>query len=542
MILTISAYFPIVLLIFLMTKKNSMPSNIALPLTAFVTYLIVWFIFNQNVTLIHATVLQGFLLAWTPILIIACAIFLFKTMEITGGLATLKLWLNGISENKIAQLMIVGWAFPFLIEGASGFGTPAAIAAPILVGLGYPPVRMAILVLIMNSVPVSFGAVGTPTWFGFSGIDLSTTELLQIGIKTATVNSIAALVIPALALLFVVKPRSVFQNMPYILLSVLFTVVPYFLVAQVNYEFPSLVGGFTGIIASVILAKYGVGLSKTELEVLTPVAKSNIYHEHQAVEQQKPTLKQLLKASFPIWGTMLLLIVTRIPQLGIKQLLTSNHHHLSINLGYLGEFTLSPALVVSLKNIFNTSVNWTHSILYVPSILPFIAISFLAFIWFKTNSKTISNAFKETALQMKKPTLALLGTLIFVGLMMMGDEKSPVNLIGLNLAELTGSSWKYVASLLGALGTFFSGSNTISNLTFGAIQDSIAGNLGLNRTTILALQSVGGAMGNMICINNIVAVASVLALNNMEGYILKRTVRVLLVYAAIAAMVAVFLN
>jgi lactate permease len=99
-----------------------------------------------------------------------------------------------------------------------------------------------------------------------------------------------------------------------------------------------------------------------------------------------------------------------------------------------------------------------------------------------------------------------------------------------------------VASLLGALGTFFSGSNTISNLTFGAIQDSIAGNLGLNRTTILALQSVGGAMGNMICINNIVAVASVLALNNMEGYILKRTVRVLLVYAVIAAIVAVFLN
>jgi len=166
----------------------------------------------------------------------------------------------------------------------------------------------------------------------------------------------------------------------------------------------------------------------------------------------------------------------------------------------------------------------------------------VTFIWFKTDKKIISSTLKQTASQMKKPTIALLGTLVFVGLMMMGGNKSPVNIIGNNLADLTGSGWKYFASLLGALGTFFSGSNTISNLTFGAIQDSIAANLGLNRTTMLALQSVGGAMGSMININNIVAVTSVLALSNVEGYILKRTFRVLLVYAAIVAVVAVFLE
>jgi len=541
MIQIISAYFPIILLIFLMTKKNSLPSNKALPITALVTYFIALIIFRQNANIVHATVLQGLLVAFTPILIIACAIFLFKTMEKTGGLAVIKVWLNGVSENKVAQLMIVGWAFPFLIEGASGFGTPAAIAAPILVGLGFPPVRMAILVLIMNTVPVSFGAVGTPTWFGFSGIELTAIEILQIGSKTSTLNGIAALFIPIAALTFAVKLKSVLQNVPFILLSVISTVVPYVIVAQYNYEFPSLVGGFIGIIATVVLAKYKVGLSKKEVVMHEAVAKSELLNTDTDLHVEKPTLQKLLKASFPIWGTLLLLIITRIPQLGVKSLLVYNHTNFAVALGSLGTFTLSPALVISLKDIFQTNINWSHSILYVPSVLPFLAISLLSFLWNKSERKIIKSTFGETFRQMVNPTYALLGTLVFVGLMMMGGNDSPVNLIGNNLAELTGGSWKYFASLLGALGTFFSGSNTISNLTFGAIQDSIAGTIGLNRTTVLALQSAGGAMGNMICINNIVAVASVLALSNVEGYILKRTVRVLVLYALIVGIVALFL-
>lgn len=541
MIKIISAYLPIVLLIFLMTKKRSLASSKALPITAFVTYILALFVFKQELTIIHATIIQGLLLAFTPILIIASAVFLFKTMEKTGSLGVIKVWLNSISENKIAQLMIVGWAFPFLIEGASGFGTPAAIAAPILVGLGFPPVRMAILVLIMNTVPVSFGAVGTPTWFGFSGIELTATEILQVGIKTSVLNGIAALVIPFAALTFAVKRKSVLQNIPFILLSIISTVIPYIIVAQFNYEFPSLVGGFIGIIATVILAKYNVGLSKKEVDVHEAVATSDLLQSTNAEGDKKPKLAKLLKASFPIWGTLLLLIITRIPQLGIKSLLVANEHNLILSLGSMGTFTISPALVLSLKGIFGTNINWSHSVLYVPSLLPFLLISLLAFLWYGNTKATISSTFKETYLQMIKPTYALMGTLVFVGLMMMGGEKSPVNLIGENLAELTGGSWKYFASLLGALGTFFSGSNTISNLTFGAIQDSIASTIGLNRTTILALQSAGGAMGNMVCINNIVAVASVLALTNVEGFIIKRTVRVLILYALIIGIVAVFL-
>ena len=537
----IFSYFPIVLLIFLMTKKRSMPSANALPLVAFLAYIIMLVVFQRDANAVHAEVISGLLLAWTPILIIAGAIFLFRTMEATGSLDTIKNWLNTISDNKVAQLMIVGWVFAFMLEGASGFGTPAAIAAPILVGLGFPPVRVAIMVLVMNSIPVSFGGVGTPTWFGFSTLGLGEIEMLQLGFKSAMINSVAALVIPFLALMFVIKPASVLRNWLFILLSILFTVLPHLLISRFSYEFPSLVGGAIGLVASILLAKYKIGLSGMKAEMHEQVGTSVLANPPEEDISGPVSGKQLLKATFPLWGTVLLLLLTRIPQLGIKQILTLAEPSLNLPLGSLGVFSISPALVLRLEGIFRTGTSWSHSLLYVPSILPFALISILTFIIYRKSFRQVKGVFGDMVEQMKLPTRALLGALVFVNLMMMGGEDSAVALIGNNLASLTGNSWKYFASLLGALGSFFSGSATISNLTFGGIQDSIASGLQLDRTTILAIQSVGGAMGNMVCINNIVAVSSVLALGNMEGAILKRTVRALLVYAAIVAIVAIFL-
>jgi lactate permease len=142
---------------------------------------------------------------------------------------------------------------------------------------------------------------------------------------------------------------------------------------------------------------------------------------------------------------------------------------------------------------------------------------------------------------MMNPIKALLGALVFVKLLMAGNESSCAMIIGNSMAAGFGRTWQFFAAYLGAVGSFFAGSNTVSNLTFGGIQDAIAQSLGLNRTTILSLQSVGGAMGNMVCINNIVAVCSVLGLTNVEGAILKRTVIPMLVYGVIVGVIGFFI-
>lgn len=522
----IFAIIPILVLIYWMTKASPMPSAKALPLAAILAYGIRLGWFGTKAKLVHASVIAGLLMAWTPILIVWGAIFLFHTMEQTGAMETIRRWLNALSRNRVAQVVIIGWSFQFLIEGASGFGTPAALAGPLLVGLGFPPLRVAMACLILNSVPVSFGAVGTPTWFGFASLKLSPSELHAVAWKTAVIHSVAACVIPMMAFRLLLSWQEIRRNLLFIYLAIAASVVPMMLLALLNDEFPAVAGGMIGLLITVWLARRRVGLAD----------------DHPATEEIPATSAQsVVKAMFPLWGTVLVLLATRIPQLRLRALLTMASPVWEIPLSHFGVFSISPALVLRLRNILGTEVSWTHQVLYVPSLIPFALISVVSLWVLKAPRGTARTIWNQTISRMANPVLALLGALVLVNLLMTGDDASSVMIAGRSLAAATGDWWQYFAAYLGAIGAFFAGSCTISNLTFGPIQDSIAAQLSQDRTTILALQSVGGAMGNMVAIHNIVAVSSVLGLVNREGEILRQTVGPMLLYGAIAAVASLWL-
>ncbi|MDP2535488.1 L-lactate permease [Alteromonas stellipolaris] len=549
------SYLPLILLITLMVKKNPMPSSKALPFSAAVAYMVVLLVFKQDARLVNANVISGALLALTPLSIIAGAIFLFKCMEITGALAILRKALDGVSANPVAQLMIVGWAFMFLIEGASGFGTPAAIAAPILYSLGFPALRVALFCLVLNTIPVTFGAMGTPVWFGLSLLELPQQSVLEIAQQAALINTIAAPIIVILALRLVVSDTAdIKKNLLFILLSTCACTLPYLGLSYFGVEFPSLLGGLIGLIITLLLAKYKVGIEATiqpaanRPEANRPAATA---HSPKQTPEQTPEntvpLKMLIKAAFPLWGTVLLLVLTRLPELGLKALLQATEPALHISLGFLGTFHISTSLVASLTSILDTAVTWKHSVLYIPSIIPF-AVTGSVTLWLfrhSSDSNSLKTASQQTLVRMRTPFFAMLGALIFVNMMMLGDSSgqnsAAVAQIGHHLAQITGANWTFFAPLLGALGSFFSGSATISNLTFAGIQTTIAEQLSLPLTTILALQSVGAAMGNMVCINNIVAVTAILGLQNRDGDILKSTSLILAVFAVVAGGMGVLL-
>ena len=536
------SYLPLILLITLMVKKNPMPSSKALPLSALVAYIVVLLVFKQDARLVNANVISGALLALTPLSIIAGAIFLFKCMEITGALAILRKSLDGVSENPVAQLMIVGWAFMFLIEGASGFGTPAAIAAPILYSLGFPALRVALFCLVLNTIPVTFGAMGTPVWFGLSLLQLPQESVREIAQQAALINTIAAPVIVILALRLVVSDAAdIKKNLLFILLSTCACTLPYLGLSYFGVEFPSLLGGLIGLIITLLLAKYKIGI-----EAVNRPTDNRPAATEQAPAKTVP-LKTLIKAAFPLWGTVLLLVLTRLPELGLKALLQATEPALHISLGLLGTFHISTSLVASLTDILNTAVTWKHSVLYIPSIIPFAVTGSVTLWLFRQQAEpnTLKIAGQQTLARMRTPFFAMLGALIFVNMMMLGDSSgqnsAAVAQIGHHLAQITGANWTFFAPLLGALGSFFSGSATISNLTFAGIQTTIAEQLSLPLTTILALQSVGAAMGNMVCINNIVAVTAILGLQNRDGDILKNTSLILAVFAVVAGGMGVVL-
>ena len=524
--LLIAAYAPLFLLIYLMVKPNGMTSSKALPLSALAAYLIVIFNGHSSLTLIHASVVQGVLLALTPLSIIAGAIFLFLCMEKTGALATLKNGLNTISSNKVAQLMIVGWAFAFLIEGASGFGTPAAIAAPILFSLGFAPVNVALFCLVTNTIPVIFGAMGTPVWFGMSLLSLQEDTIIDIATLAALISTLVAPAIVFMALRLVIPSwKIIFRHSLFIVSSTCACTLPFFALSFYSVEFPSLLGGGIGLIITVLMAKSGFGLSSAANEFETKVDTQK--------KTASPSGRELAKASFPLWGTVIMLLLTRLPELGLRSLLQDGAPNITASLGILGNLSVSASLVISITGILGTSIQWKHSVLYVPSLIPFIVVAFASVYSFGSREwvSRITSVSSQTAVRMTKPLFALLGALVFVNLMMLGGEQSAVSVIGKHMAFLAGNNWPLFAPLLGALGSFFSGSATISNLTFAGIQHAIAEQLSLPLPVVLALQSVGAAMGNMVCINNIVAVTAILGLKGQDGVILKKAAGILAIYA-----------
>jgi len=215
---------------------------------------------------------------------------------------------------------------------------------------------------------------------------------------------------------------------------------------------------------------------------------------------------------------------------------------LPLDLGSLGIFSVSVALVFRLDSIFGTSSAWSYNALFVPSLIPFVIVVLLSVPLLRIDLRTLKNAAADATHRLSGPSITLVGALIMVQLMTLGGNSAQTMIIGETFAKVTGRAWPFFAPLLGALGAFFAGSATVSNLTFAGIQDSIARTLGFDRTSILALQSVGAALGNMIAISNIVAVTSILGLENQEGFVLKRTVIPLVVYALIAGVAGLLLT
>jgi lactate permease len=409
-----------------------------------------------------------------------------------------------------------------MIEGSSGFGTPAAIAAPLLVGLGFDAVRVAILTLVMNSVPVTFGAVGTPMWFGFSQAQLSPSEILSVSWKSALVNSVAALFVPVIALRFVVGWSQIRQNLVYIYLSILSCVVPSLVLSRFSYEFPSLIGGAIGLCLSALMAMRQVGLvpnAGDEMEI----RPSSGRHER-------------ARAFTPYLMLIAILVVTRVRFLPLREWLNAEYPRLTLDWGSLGTFSVSSALVFKLDSIFGTSSGWSYNSLFVPALIPFVAVVLLSMPLLKIDFHALKKVAADTTKRLSGPSVTLVGALIMVQLMTLGGGQAQTQVIGRQFAAVMGKSWPFFAPVLGALGAFFSGSATVSNLTFAGIQGSIAHTLGLEGTSILALQSIGAAMGTIISISNIVAVCSILGLVNHEGFILKRASIPLAIYGLVAGL------
>ena len=546
-LLAIIASIPIVVTIVLMAGLM-WPAKRTMPIAWVLAVVLALGVWKMEPVRIAAATIEGALNAFNILLIVFGAILLLNTLKNSGAMTTISKGFYGISKDRRVQAVIVGWIFVSFIEGAAGFGTPAALAAPLMLGLGFPPLAAAMIALIFNSTAVTFGAVGTPVMVGVkSAVDGMLPEtvtmaayLSQVGVWSAVIHGIIGTFLPLLAICMMTryfgKNRSFKEGLeaaPFAIFGGLAFTVPYFLMALFfGPELPSVVGALIGMPIVILAARSGFLVPKTVWDFPKPTDKEwgedwGQQADMEAAAGQKSRMS-LGMAWLPYVLIAALLVLSRLATLpftsfSLKAILTTTG-------------------VIKWTGILGQNgVNYTLQPLWVPGIFPFVVVAILTIALHKMKGSEVSAAWSTTIKQLIPAAIALVFAVGMVRILVQsGTNQAGVDGMLLTMskftAQIVGSAWPFMAPFVGVLGAFIAGSNTVSNVLFGGFQYSVADTLGISRTITLALQAVGGAIGNMICVHNVVAACAVVGNLGQEGKIIRKNLLPAVIYATAAGV------
>ena len=228
--------------------------------------------------------------------------------------------------------------------------------------------------------------------------------------------------------------------------------------------------------------------------------------------------KVAIARTLPLSMTVLILIITRAVDAIGREVIQREEPSWTPQLGSLGEFKLTSGIIVGFNGIFlengesedpnRGAISWDYQTLYVPFVLPFVVSCAITVAWIRHDLQVpIRDIVKNIKQRVGGVVIPLFGSLALVNLLSNGGNAAPSTIIGERLAEAFQEAWIVLTPYIGALGSFFSGSTTVSNLTFAPVHESAATQLGWGTqglTTLLALQNVGATMGNGITFANIV--------------------------------------
>ena len=187
---TLLALAPIIT-VFLLLVVFKLSAKISMAIAYVVTALLAVFFWQAAPAVVAAATVNGMIVALTILYIVFGAILMLNTLKESGAIHSIRQGFMDVSPDRRVQVIIVAWLFGSLVEGSSGFGTPSAVGAPLLLALGFPAMASVMSILIIQSTPVSFGAVGTPLLVGvWSGINNK--EDVTAAIAPQTVGNICS--------------------------------------------------------------------------------------------------------------------------------------------------------------------------------------------------------------------------------------------------------------------------------------------------------------------------------------------------------------
>jgi len=518
------------------------PARTAMPVTYILTAFIAVMIWDMPGTAVAAASIQGLFISFDILMIIFGAILLLNTLKYSGALSAIRHGFAEISPDRRVQVIIIAWLFGCFIEGASGFGTPAAIVAPLMVALGFPAIAAVMLGMMVQSTPVTFGAVGTPILVGVRG-GLDSPEVqqslanagLEIGdyLQVVTTNvvilhAIAGTVMPLFMVMMMTRffgsNRSWSEGLeilPFALFGGLAFTVPYLLTGMfLGPEFPSILGALIGLTIVTFAARRGFLMPRTHWDFPAESTWPDNWSGSLKIElHDHADTMPLHRAWLPYLLVAALLVLTRLPELPFGEWLRT--------------------VSIAWASILGTDISAATTPLYLPATI-LIAVSVLTIFLHRMPAGKFGKALSESSRILLGAGFVLIFTVPMVRIYINSGSGSELASMPIIMAQWVstnvGQIWPMFAPTIGALGAFIAGSNTVSNLMFVLFQYGVAQNLGISMAVVVALQAVGAAAGNMIAIHNVVAASATVGLLGQEGRTLRRTLLPTIYYLTIVGV------
>lgn len=527
--LAILSFLPILATLVLMTVLN-WPAKYCL-LISWIGACVLGFIFwDIEIKALIASSLYGMLSSVDVLIIITGAILVMNTLKASGATSAINRGFMNVCPDKRIQTCIIGFCFCSFIEAAAGFGTPAALAGPLLVSLSFPPLAAAMITLIFDSTAVSFGAIGTPVTSALNALNLSGDQafIKSFTFWTALPHAIIGTILPLIVLLMTTKIygreksfKPALKTAPFAIFTGLSFAVPMLIISVlIGYEFASLLGSLIAICFCTIAAKKGFLVPKESWDFGDSDSWNKDWLATSNVSPQIQSKMSVLKAWIPYIIIATILVITRIPQLKLKGILTDG-----------APFVFKANNILGYENL-----DWSLKWAYLPGTF-FIIVAIITNFLHKMDKEKIKQSWIITAKQVGSAALALLFGLALVEVLKYKSANgiSMLDQMANALSKIGGKLYVLISPFIGVLGAFVSGSATVSMNLFSNLQFNTATVLKLPTVFVLAMQCVGAAIGNMVCINNAVAASATIGTTGKEGKLIKLNLIPMLIYSLLTS-------
>ncbi|WP_435319907.1 L-lactate permease [Haloarchaeobius sp. TZWSO28] len=554
------AVLPLVAITVLMVGLYQ-PATTTMPI-AWVTAAAVGFIgWGMSPDLIAAATIAGVFTATEILWIVFGAILLLFTLKESGAFDAINAGFSSISDDRRVQVVLLVFLMGSFIEGAAGFGTPAAIVGPLLVGLGFPPLAAVVVALTGNIMAITFGAVGTPLIIGLEDVFNKNTAIQEAinaegmtvtqyvadaAVWAASIHAIVGIVLPfigvAMMTRFFGEERSIkpaLQVLPLTIFAWASFAIPYWLTAYfLGPTFPALLGAMVGLFITAGTLKAGFLLPDEEWD-FAPREQwpshwvgdiepgESVSGGDQTVAADGGVVQESRDMSLGMaWApyilTAALLVVTRV-WTPLQRFLNEN-------------------LVIAWSNILGTGLSGSFRTLYLPGAI-FVFVSVITYLLHGMDGQEVKNSWQETTQKILPAVIALWFAVATVQIMINSGQAAGTDSMLVILSDFTanlaGGVYPFFSALVGAFGAFIAGSNTVSDILFGTFQFNAAQNIGVPTQILVGAQAVGGAIGNLVAIHNVVAALAVVGLVGEEGRVIRLELIPLLYYAAMTGVLTI---